>query len=104
MFAYDEGCLYTAVDHKPKSTHRLKRLRNIGTNPNVSVLVDHYDDDWSRLWWLRIDGIAEVLGSGSRFRKAIAQLVGKYPDYAARPPPGPAIEVRIENVRSWSAM
>ena len=103
VFAYHEGCLYTAVDHKPKTTYRLKRLRNIATNPYVSVLVDHYDDDWSRLWWMRIDGIAEVIGSGSRFRRALALLTGKYEPYAIEPPPGPVIEVRIENVRSWSA-
>ena len=66
VFAYDEGRLYTAVDRKPKSTFRLKRLRNIEANPDVSVLVDHYDDDWTALWWVRIDGTASVIGFGPR--------------------------------------
>ena len=103
VFAYDEGRIYNAVDHKPKSTYRLKRLRNVAANPHVSVLVDHYDDDWSRLWWIRVDGTAEVVGSGPRFRRALALLADKYADYVAQPPPGPIIEVRVENVRAWSA-
>ena len=103
VFAYDEGRLYTAVDRKPKSTFRLKRLRNIKSNPNVSVLVDHYDDDWTALWWVRIDGTARVIGSGPVLRKGLALLTGKYETYTTQPPPGPVIEVRIENVRAWSA-
>ena len=103
VFAHHEGHLYTAVDHKPKSTFRLKRLRNIQANPNVSVLVDRYDDDWAVLWWVRIDGTAQVIGSGPRFRRALVLLTGKYEPYATRPPPGPVIEVRVENVRAWSA-
>ncbi len=103
VFAHLRGCLYTAVDHKPKSTRRLKRLRNIRANPLVSVLVDHYDDDWTRLWWVRIDGTAQVIESGVTFAKAITALTEKYPPYAAQPPPGPVIEIRIESMRAWSA-
>ncbi len=103
VFAYDEGRLYTAVDRKPKSTFRLKRLRNIEANPDVSVLVDHYDDDWTALWWVRIDGTASVIGSGPVLRKGLALLTRKYETYTTQPPPGPVIEVRIENVRAWSA-
>ncbi len=103
VFAYHDGRLYTAVDHKPKSSYRLKRLRNIAANPHVSVLVDHYDDDWTRLWWIRIDGPARLVDSGARFQSALALLAGKYEPYAAQPPPGPVIEVRVENIRAWSA-
>lgn len=103
MFAYDQGRIYNAVDHKPKSTFRLKRLSNIKANPHISVLVDHYDDDWSRLWWIRVDGVAEVIGSGPRFQRALALLTSKYAAYVAQPPPGPVIDVRIENIRAWSA-
>ncbi len=103
VFAVCDQRLYTAVDRKPKSTFRLKRLRNIESNPNVSVLVDHYDDDWAALWWVRIDGTARVIGSGPVLRKGLALLTGKYETYTTEPPPGPVIEVRIENVRAWSA-
>ncbi len=103
VFAYHDGRLYTAVDRKPKSTYRLKRLRNIEANSNVSVLVDHYDDDWTRLWWIRIDGTAQVIESGPRFDRGLALLAAKYELYAAQPPPGPVIEVQIEKMRAWSA-
>ncbi|MCY4649122.1 MAG: TIGR03668 family PPOX class F420-dependent oxidoreductase [bacterium] len=103
VFAYTDGCLYTAVDHKPKTTHRLKRLRNIEINPGVAVLVDHYDDDWTRLWWIRIDGTARVIDSGPRFREGIALLTRKYQPYVRRPPQGPVIAVRVESIRAWSA-
>lgn len=103
VFAYHDDRLYTAVDQKPKSTYRLKRLRNIEANSRVSVLVDHYDDDWTRLWWVRIDGTAQVIGAGPRFEKGIALLTAKYEPYAAQPPPGPVIELRIKTIRSWSA-
>ena len=103
VFAYREGRLYTAVDRKPKSTSRLKRLRNIEANPGVSVLLDGYDDDWTRLWWIRIDGSARVIDSGPAFREGIALLTRKYQTYVAQPPPGPVIEVRIETIRAWSA-
>lgn len=103
VFAYEEGVLYSAVDQKPKSTYRLQRLRNIEGNPKVSVLVDHYDDDWSRLWWVRIDGTASVIRSGALFQKGISLLTGKYDVYTTEPPPGPLIEIRVERVRSWAA-
>ncbi len=103
VFAYREGRLYTAVDQKPKSTRRLKRLRNIEANPNVSVLLDRYEDDWTRLWWIRIDGEARVIDSGPAFREGIALLTSKYQPYGGQPPPGPVIEVRVETIRAWSA-
>ena len=57
--------VYTAVDHKPKTTTRLQRLRNIEAHPQVALLADHYADDWSRLWWVRADGAATVLGGAT---------------------------------------
>ena len=103
VLAYREGRVYTAVDRKPKSTNRLKRLRNIEANANVSVLLDRYDNDWTRLWWIRIDGTARVIDSGPAFREGIALLTRKYQPYGAQPPPGPVIEIRIETIRAWSA-
>ena len=103
VFAYRERRLYTAVDRKPKSTRRLRRLRNIAANPSVSVLVDHYEDDWTLLWWIRIDGTARIIDAGSGFREGISLLTDKYRQYADRPPPGPVIEVRVGTIRAWSA-
>ena len=60
-FAHNDNTIVIAVDHKPKSTRNLKRLRNIEANPKVTLLVDHYDEDWSQLWWVRADGTAEVV-------------------------------------------
>ncbi len=103
VFAYEDGVLYSAVDQKPKSTYRLRRLRNIETNPDVSVLVDHYEDDWTRLWWVRLDGTAGVMRSGPGFRRGLALLTRKYAIYTTKPPPGPVIEIRVQEIRSWSA-
>src|SRR6476661_8014200 len=64
VFAVHDGIVYTAVDAKRKTTQRLRRLTNIEGNPQVSLLVDHYDDDWTQLWWVRADGIATVHYSG----------------------------------------
>ena len=104
VFARQEDRLYTAVDRKPKTTRRLKRLSNIKANPQVSVLVDHYTDDWAGLWWIRLDGAAEVIRSGPRLRQGLALLSDKYEAYAAAPPPGPLIQVHIEVIRAWSAV
>src|SRR5204863_4028838 len=60
-FAVEGSTLFTAVDHKPKRTLALRRLANVAANPAVSVLADHYEDDWSRLWWVRADGVARVV-------------------------------------------
>src|SRR2546427_7438855 len=70
--------LFFAVDAKPKRTIDLKRLRNIAANPSVSVLLDHYEEDWSRLWWVRVDGTARVLTDSTEADRAIDLLVSKY--------------------------
>ena len=103
VFAVHEDRIVTAVDHKPKRTTDLKRLRNITSNQKVSVLVDHYDDDWSHLWWVRIDGRAEVVATGPLFAAAIATLVEKYQQYRDQVPGGPVVIVTIEQVKSWEA-
>jgi len=99
-FALQDGEIVTAVDHKPKRHQRLQRLANIEANPQVSVLIDHWDDDWSRLWWVRVDGRAVVhdIDPGG-----IAALAAKYSQYVHRPPRGPMIRITIENTASWRA-
>jgi len=103
-FAMVDERLVTAVDHKPKTTTQLKRLDNIRANPEVSVLVDEYDDrDWSTLWWVRLRGLAMVLGSGDIREQAINGLVEKYPQYQEVAPSGPVIAIELIRWQWWSA-
>jgi PPOX class probable F420-dependent enzyme len=102
-FALDEGALVTAVDAKPKRTTDLQRLRNIRVQPAVSVLLDGYADDWARLWWIRIDGEAQVLEDSPVQRRAIDALAAKYGQYRDRPPDGPVIVVRPARLTVWHA-
>lgn len=95
--------LWTAVDAKPKTSVKLRRLRNIRSNPRVSLLVDHYDSDWSALWWVRADGTAEVVDSDTdEGRRGLRLLVAKYTQYQSDPPAGPVIVVRVDAWRYWS--
>ena len=103
-FVIDEQTLYFAVDAKPKRTTNLKRLRNIAANPAVSILVDHYEDDWSALWWVRVDGDAMVVSVDAEDgRLGLSALAAKYPQYAAQAPPGPLIRIVVDNWTSWSS-
>ncbi|WP_405142663.1 TIGR03668 family PPOX class F420-dependent oxidoreductase [Sphaerisporangium sp. NBC_01403] len=105
-FALDGDRLVTAIDHKPKRTTDLRRLRNIRANPKVCVLVDHYDDDWTRLWWVRADGEATIVERDEERDEArlpaLASLVAKYPQYADHVPQGPVILIQITRYASWS--
>ena len=102
-FVLDGSSVYFAVDHKPKRTTDLKRLRNISANPAVALLVEHYEHDWNRLWWIRVDGTARVLGDGDESRRAIAMLVDRYAQYSGNEPQGPVVAVGVERMSSWSA-
>ncbi|MFE0512584.1 TIGR03668 family PPOX class F420-dependent oxidoreductase [Streptomyces sp. NPDC058964] len=102
--------IVTAVDHKPKTTTRLKRLRNIAAHPAVCLLADAYDEDWDRLWWVRADGLARVLPPGTAdpaardVRAAALALLGdKYPQYRRHPPAGPVITVTVGHWTGWRA-
>ncbi len=104
VFVVMEDLLWTAVDAKPKSTGRLARLTNIKANPAVSVLVDHYDENWSAPWWVRAEGTAQVLEAvRGETSEAVTALAGKYPQYATDPPLGPFIRVRLQRWSSWAA-
>jgi PPOX class probable F420-dependent enzyme len=102
-FALRDDDIVSAVDAKPKSTSALRRLDNVRAHPTVSLLVDHYDDDWRRLWWVRVDGAACVVEPGRASRDAIAALAAKYDQYRADPPPGPVLAITPALWRSWSA-
>ena len=100
-FVLSGDTIYSAVDHKPKSTRRLRRLENVRSNPNATLLVDHYDDDWSTLWWVRADGAGRILDDGPDLADAIALLVAKYRQYRDHPPAGPVIAIDIATWRGW---
>jgi PPOX class probable F420-dependent enzyme len=102
-FAVEGDLLVNAVDGKPKRSPDLRRLRNLRARPWATVLVDHYEEDWSRLWWARLRGPAEVLGDGDESRRALALLIAKYPQYQRDPPAGPVIAMRLAEWRGWSA-
>ena len=96
-FALDRGRIVTAVDAKPKATAALARLENVRATGRASLLVDHYAEDWSELWWVRVDGVAEVLHSD----RAIDALAAKYEQYRSARPAGPVIAIEPERWRSW---
>lgn len=102
-FVLDGNTLYFAVDAKPKRTSNLKRLRNIAANPRVAVLVDHYEDDWSKLWWVRVDGSARVLDDTAESARVIEMLQERYAQYRQARPKGPVVAISIERVSGWSA-
>jgi PPOX class probable F420-dependent enzyme len=93
--------LYSAVDRKPKRSRKLRRIENARARPDVTILVDHYEDDWGRLWWIRLRGRARVLDDGEERERALALLAAKYPQYRDEPPDGPVLAVDIAEVRKW---
>lgn len=102
-FAVVGDDIVTAVDHKPKKTQRLQRLANIAANPHVSLLADHYAEDWGRLWWVRVDGRAKIHENRDAPPGSVAALVAKYPQYGAHPPKGPVVVITSERVVSWES-
>ena len=98
----EPGLIVTAVDHKPKRNTNLQRLRNVEAHPAVSLLLDHYDDDWAALWWLRIDATARVVYEDPERTVLTGALVRKYTHYLARPPTGPVIAMEIDTITSWN--
>lgn len=100
-FALAGEIIYSAIDAKPKSTLALQRLANLRANPSAALLVDHYADDWTTLWWVRVDGDGRVLGAGAERDAALEVLRTKYHQYRDDPPPGPVIAVDTTGWRSW---
>jgi PPOX class probable F420-dependent enzyme len=103
VFALAGDTVYSAVDAKPKRSRMLRRIENARRDPNVAVLVDHYDDDWARLWWVRLRGRARVLDGGVEAQRALALLAEKYPQYRDAPPGVPVLAIDVDEWRSWSA-
>lgn len=99
----DPLVVVTVVDQKPKTTTKLRRLRNIAATGRVSLLADHYDDDWTQLWWVRLDGTARTVSAASERAEPIAWLTTKYPQYQANSPTGPVIRITVHTVTGWAA-
>jgi PPOX class probable F420-dependent enzyme len=100
-FALVEETVYSAVDAKPKSTLALQRLRNVAVHPGASLVVDHYEEDWTALWWIRVDGTARVLESGPERGAALEALSSKYVQYVEAPPPGAVVAIDVTDWRGW---
>ena len=103
VFALQDETIYSVVDEKPKRTRDLQRLANIAAHPWVTALVDHYEESWDRVWWVRVDGLARVVGEGPERDRAVQLLAAKYPQYRDEPPTGPVVIVDIDRWRSWPA-
>ena len=101
VFALDGETIYSAVDAKPKRTTALRRLANVRENPAVAVLVDHYEDDWERLWWVRAEGRARVLDRDDpEAHRAVGLLTARYPQQDAA---GEVLAVDVERWSGWTA-
>ncbi len=102
VFALVDQTVYTAVDGKRKRTRQLQRLANVRDEPRCALLVDHYEDDWSQLWWVRADGTAVVVDDPSAAHPGVAALSARHPQYATEPPAGPLVVVSVERWSGWS--
>ena len=101
VFALVEDTVYSAVDAKPKRSRRLQRLANLRAHPGCALLVDHYEDDWRRLWWVRADGHGDVVDDPSDDHPGIQALVQRFPQYRTEPPAGPLLVVTVERWSGW---
>jgi PPOX class probable F420-dependent enzyme len=103
VFAEDGPDLVTAIDSKAKTGRALTRLANIRRDPRVCLLAHHYDDDWARLWWVRVDGRATIEDDGEQFDRALRSLRSRYDQYDRTPLVGPVIRISLERVAGWTA-
>ena len=110
VFALKASRLFVPIDHKPKKNrdpNALRRVRNLRENPRASILVDHYEEDWRRLAWVRVDGSVELVSDGPAYSEGIRALTDRYPQYTEDPlPPAPdglLIVLEMETIRTWRA-
>jgi PPOX class probable F420-dependent enzyme len=104
-FVLAGAVIYHAVDHKPNATRRLVRLANLAADPRATVLADHYEEDWSALWWVRADGRARVLEdvTAREAARALDLLAERYAQYREHRPAGPVIALDVERLTGWTA-
>lgn len=103
VYAVSQGRIFTAIDWKPKSGRKEQRLINIESNPAVTLLVDHYEEEWGDLWWVRVDGTATIHHDDAVWSEAVEALVAKYDQYKRLAPDGAVIAIVPTRVRSWTS-
>jgi PPOX class probable F420-dependent enzyme len=103
VFALVGDTVFSAVDAKPKRSTHLQRLANVRADPRCAVLVDHYEDDWRRLWWVRADGSAEVVDAAPAEHPGIQALAQRFPQYRDEPPSGPLLVVTVQRWTGWAS-
>ncbi len=94
---------YSAVDQKPKRTTQLRRIANMTATGHACLLVDQYSEDWTALWWVRLDGHGRVVDDPHEVARALAGLRDKYPQYAVLAPASPVLAVDVTRWSAWSA-
>jgi PPOX class probable F420-dependent enzyme len=99
-FAEWDGGLWSAIDQKPKSAAEPARLRRLRRRPQAALLIDLYDDDWSRLAWVELRGHVTVF-EPEEARDALDALVARYEQYRSEPPNGPFLRLTPERVSCW---
>jgi PPOX class probable F420-dependent enzyme len=103
-FALVDGLICSVVDEvKAKRTTRLARLADVARDPRVALVVDHYAEDWSTLWWVRVDGAAEELADGLQRAAALVALRAKYPQYVGAELAGPVLVITPTRWVGWAA-
>jgi len=102
-FVVDGDRVWTAVDSKPKGATPLRRHANIRANPAVSLLAQHWDEDWSALWWVRADGIATISETPESVDGVARLLRSKYDQYQSVHVSGPVIAITVHTWRGWTA-
>jgi PPOX class probable F420-dependent enzyme len=100
-YVLEGDTVYFAVDAKPKTSLALRRLANLRATGHASLLVDHYGEDWSSLWWVRVDGPGRIIEVGAERERALDLLAAKYEQYRQRRPPGPVVAIDIVTWRAW---
>jgi PPOX class probable F420-dependent enzyme len=103
VFALDGIDVVTAVDGKPKKGTVLARIENIVRDSRVTLLAHFYEEDWSKLWWVRVDGRASLEEKGEAFARALNSLRDRYPQYESVDLTGPVIRITVESTTTWEA-
>lgn len=98
----DGDVIVSGTDEKPKTTYALRRLRNIAENPTATLLVDHYEEEWERIWWVRVDGRGRVVNDDAERELAVAALRAKYPQYEHIGIPGAVLAIDVDHWRGWA--
>jgi PPOX class probable F420-dependent enzyme len=98
----DGPVAYWAVDRKPKTGPTLQRIRNLEANPAAELLADGYDEDWSRLWWVRASVMGREVLEPEEREQALEALAEKYPQYRTQRPQGRVFGLELTAIRGWS--